>query len=57
VPCNVIGKVKKGDLLVSSSTPGVAVVYDGNSLNSVFVIGKSLENSEVEDIKLVEIAV
>jgi len=42
VPCNVIGKVAKGDMLVASNIPGYAIVNNTPAVGSV--IGKSLEN-------------
>ena len=40
VPCNVIGKVAKGDMLVASNIPGYAVVNNTPTVGSV--IGKAL---------------
>jgi hypothetical protein len=40
VPCNVIGKVSKGDMLVASNIPGYAVVNNTPAVGSV--IGKAL---------------
>jgi hypothetical protein len=40
VPCNVIGKVTKGDMLVASNVPGYAVVNNTPTVGSV--IGKAL---------------
>lgn len=45
VPCKVVGKVKKGQLLVTSSVPGYAeVMNQHDDPNSI--LGKSLENFE-----------
>jgi hypothetical protein len=42
VPCKVVGPVSKGDLLVTSATPGYAEAYrDGD--NTLAVIGRALE--------------
>ena len=41
VPCNVIGKVAKGDMLVASNVPGYAIVDNNPKVGSV--IGKALE--------------
>lgn len=58
VPCKVVGPVKKGDLLVTAGEPGVAKAAPISEVNnSILVIGKSLENSEDESIKLVEIVI
>jgi hypothetical protein len=44
LPCKVVGPIKRGDLLVTSSTPGHAETYrDGDS--TLAVIGKALENA------------
>lgn len=43
VPCKVIGPIKKGSLLVTSSYPGYAEVFKTGD-NPLAVIGKSLEN-------------
>lgn len=53
VPVKVKGSVKKGDYLIPENN-GVAVVSEVNTIE-VFAI--SLENSEQEDIKLVECAI
>jgi hypothetical protein len=45
VPCKVFGYIKKGDLLVTSSTPGYATA--ASSVHAGAIIGKALEaNSE-----------
>jgi hypothetical protein len=54
-PCKVLGKVAKGDLLVSSAIPGYAVV--DNDARIATVIGKSLED-KTDDVKsVIEIVV
>ena len=55
VPCKVIGKVKKGDMLVSSAVPGYAIV--DNSAKVGTVIGKALENKEDGDRGIIEVVV
>lgn len=45
VPCKVVGKIKKGDLLVSSSIPGYAEIMKSTD-NPLAVIGKALESFE-----------
>ena len=59
VPCKVEGKVQKGDILVTGSKPGTAVALaEGSSIpNAVYIVGKSLETSRDDGIKLVEILV
>ena len=49
VPVLVKGPVAKGDLIVTSDESGVAEAHDG-ICNSVFVIGKSLEDDETENL-------
>lgn len=43
VPCNVIGPVQKGDLLVTSTTPGYARSVGNDKLYGASVFAKSLE--------------
>jgi hypothetical protein len=56
VPCRVVGKVEKGDLMVTSHIPGVAVSAGGNA-NAGTIIGKALENFESDHIGTIEVAV
>jgi len=51
VPVKVKGKIKKGDRLVAGDN-GVAVVAEKSQYTEVFAI--SLENSNIDDVKLVE---
>jgi hypothetical protein len=45
VPCKVIGNIKKGDLLTTSGTPGVAcTMTELDYSNPNAVIGKALED-------------
>lgn len=56
VPCSVVGKIKKGDMLVTSNIPGVATSTDEPVLGSV--IGKALENyNNIEEIGKIEVVV
>ena len=58
VPCKIIGKVSKGDLLVNSEFSGVAkVLPDNGSWKPGCNIGKSLENDSREDIRDIMVAV
>lgn len=57
VPCQVTGKVSKGDLLVQSDQPGVAIVLNGNMYKPGCVIGKALENKDSNELGIIEIAV
>jgi hypothetical protein len=49
VPVKVTGRVKKGDLLVTSKIPGHACVADG-CINPSSVFAKSLENKDDDNI-------
>lgn len=59
VPCKVEGAVNKGDLIVTSPTPGVATALTKDSAlpNAVCIIGKAIESSSDTGIKLVEVVV
>jgi len=56
VPCRVQGPVKKGDVLVSSTTPGVAQRI-GMNWQPGCVIGKSLEVINDSSVKIIEVVV
>ena len=58
VPCKVKGFIRKGDMMTSSEVPGVASAWRSES-NPPYgsVIGKSLEDSDGEDTKIIEVAV
>jgi hypothetical protein len=55
VPVKVLGKVTKGDMLVTSATPGYAVVNNQPGVGQV--IGKALENKEDSGKGIVEAVV
>ena len=55
VPCKVIGKVQKGDMLVTSAIPGYAIVNNQPGIGQV--IGKALENKDTADKGTIEIVV
>ncbi len=55
VPCKVVGRVKKGDLLTTASTPGYAVKATDPKLGSI--IGKALENKDYGEAGVIEVAV
>ena len=57
VPCQVQGPIRKGELLVSSSIPGVAQRFIKDQFEHGCIIGKSLENINDETIKIVEVVV
>ena len=55
VPCKVLGKVSKGDLLVTSAIPGYAIVDNDPKVGTV--IGKALENKDTVDRGVIEVVV
>jgi hypothetical protein len=55
VPCRVVGPVRRGDMLVTSSIPGVAQSQAGPILGSV--IGKALENYTEQGVGTIEVVV
>jgi hypothetical protein len=56
VPCRVLGPVRKGDVLVASSTPGVAQRI-GMNWQPGCVVGKSMEAIDTAEIQTIEVAV
>jgi hypothetical protein len=56
VPCKVVGKIRKGDILVTSGIPGVAVAA-GNDVKVGTVVGKALKDYDSDHIGTLEIAV
>ena len=55
VPCKVIGKIRKGDLLTTSNAPGYAIKANDPKLGAI--IGKALENKDTGEAGIIEIAV
>jgi hypothetical protein len=55
VPCRVIGKVRKGDMLVTSSIPGVAIAEENPRVGSI--IGKALDNYDSDHIGTIEVVI
>ena len=55
VPCKVLGRVRKGDMLVASALPGYAIVDNDPKTGSV--IGKSLTNKDDDNKGIIEVAV
>jgi hypothetical protein len=56
VPCKVVGKIKKGDILVTSGIPGVAMSAVGD-VKVGTVVGKALKDYDSDHIGTLEIAV
>lgn len=55
VPCKVVGRVKKGDMLTTSATPGYAVKATNPTLGSI--IGKALEDKDYGEAGVIQVAV
>lgn len=55
VPCKVVGRVKKGDMLTTSATPGYAVRASDPKLGAV--IGKALEDKDYGEAGVIQVAV
>jgi hypothetical protein len=55
VPCKVVGRVKKGDMLTTSATPGYAVRASIPILGAI--IGKALEDKDTGEAGIIEVAV
>jgi hypothetical protein len=56
VPCRVVGNIRKGDILVTSGIPGVAMAA-GNDVKVGTVVGKALKDYDSDHIGTLEIAV
>jgi hypothetical protein len=56
VPCKVVGKIQKGEMLVTSKIFGVAIAA-GDDVKVGTVVGKALENYDSDHIGTIEIAV
>lgn len=57
VPCQVRGPVNKGTVLVTSTIPGVAEALNDGMFRPGCVVGKSLEQINNTEIKLIEVVV
>ncbi len=55
VPCKVIGRVKKGDMLTTSNTPGYAVKATNPTLGAI--IGKAIEDKDYGEAGVIQVAV
>ena len=55
VPCKVIGRVKKGDMLTTSNTPGYAVKATTPTIGAV--IGKAIEDKDYGEAGVIQVAV
>ena len=59
VPCKVIGDIKKGDLLTTSTIPGVACSMDADSAfySANAVLGRALEDYQSKIVGLIQVKV
>ena len=57
VPCKVIGKVVKGQRIVSSATPGHAMAISTPSSECYAVIGRALESKDTDEAGTIEVVV
>jgi hypothetical protein len=57
VPCQVVGTIRKGDLLVASDIPGVATVLDLTNYQPGCVLGKALEDYDSEEVGTITVVV
>jgi hypothetical protein len=55
VPCKVVGRVRKGDLLVTSTFAGHAVAYDNLTVGTL--IGKALQDKDTDGPGVIEVVV
>ena len=55
VPCKVVGRVKKGDMLTTAATPGYAVKALAPTLGAI--IGKALQDKDYGEAGIIEVAV
>jgi hypothetical protein len=56
VPVRVIGKIQKGDILVTSSIPGVAKAA-GENIKIGTMIGKAIENYDSDQVGIIQVSV
>jgi hypothetical protein len=57
VPCTVIGRISKGDCLVSGDHPGAAQRLDQEKFVPGCIIGKALQDHDSDSIGTIEVAV
>lgn len=57
VPCKVWGSCKKGDRLISSGVPGVAMSAHGSTIDWTQQVGRALEDKDTVEVGLVEVVV
>ena len=57
VPCQVVGTIRKGDLLVASDLPGVATVLNQKNYQPGCVLGKALEDYDSDTVGTITVVV
>jgi hypothetical protein len=57
IPCQVVGTIRKGDLLVASDIPGVATVLNIKQYKPGCVLGKALEDYDSEEVGTITVVV
>jgi hypothetical protein len=57
IPCKVLGQVKKGQRLVASEVPGVAIAAASSTVSPFSVFGRALANKTTDGVGLVEVVV
>ncbi len=57
VPCKVIGKIQRGDLICSSCVPGVATAMPAQDYQPGAIIGKSLADYDSDQVGTIEVLV
>jgi hypothetical protein len=57
VPCKVVGTIRKGDMLVTSGTPGVATASIRRPYLMGTVIGKALQSYNSPEVGVIEVKV
>ena len=57
VPVKVIGKIKKGERLVSSDVPGHAWALGSDEYDARAIIGRALQDKEDGDVGVIEVVV
>jgi hypothetical protein len=57
VPCSVVGNIVKGDLMTTSTIPGVATKLDPADWRPGTVLGKALENYNSKEPGVIEVVV
>jgi hypothetical protein len=55
VPCKVVGKINKGDILVTAGIHGVAVASNDPKVGTI--VGKAIENYDSDHIGTIQVAV